>query len=137
MKKEGSFTSEALSPSQSAIHNLPPENQSQFILRCEGLTKTFIDGELHVQVLRGEDFAVQPGELIAIMGASGSGKCILADEPTGNLDNRTTEHVFELLLTLNKELHTSFVIVTHDVKLASRMNRVLLLEDGKLVALHQ
>lgn len=220
------------------------------IIKCDNLIKTFDDGALRVEVLKGIHFSVQKGELVAIMGASGSGKstllhllggldkpttgkvwiagneittlsetkkgeirnrnlgfvyqfhhllpefnalenvcipllirhtkpkiaeekaklllekvglakrfyhrvgelsggerqrvaiaralvtdahCILADEPTGNLDNRTTEQVFEILLNLNQELQTSFVIVTHDVKLAHRMNRILRLEDGKIV----
>ena len=221
----------------------------QAVLRAENLVKTFEDGRRRVEVLRGVNLAIAPGDRVAIVGASGSGKttllqllggldeptsgevfvagvamsrlgdvergrlrnralgfvyqfhhllpeftalenvalpllvrgarpqeaeaqaaellnrvglaerldhrpgqlsggerqrvalaralvtrpaAVLADEPTGNLDRATGNKVFELLLELNAALGTAVVVVTHDPELASRMARVLTLEDGRL-----
>ena len=58
--------------------------------------------------------------------------CILADEPTGNLDSQRSESIFALMQQLSDDFGTSFVIVTHDEKLASRMNKIYRLVDGEL-----
>ena len=60
--------------------------------------------------------------------------CILADEPTGNLDRVTANQVFDLLLEINQAQNTSLVVVTHDLALAAKMQRQYRLEDGKLTA---
>lgn len=225
---------------------------NQAIITCDGLTKTFADGDHSVRVLNEVDFAVQPGERIAILGASGAGKstllhclggldtpsagvitvnghnmanvsesrksmlrnhylgfiyqfhhllpefsalenvampllirglsskeatlkasallekvglksrvshrlnalsggerqrvaiaralvtepaCLLADEPTGNLDEETAEGVFSLMLSLNAEINTALVIVTHNIELANKLDRQCVLRDGQLEAL--
>ena len=224
-------------------------NVADTVIECKDVRKTFAEGSLSVDVLKGVSISVRPGEQIAIMGSSGSGKstllhllggldsctsgtvsingqeisrldesargqlrnrylgfvyqfhhllpeftalenvgmpllirgestivvkekaadilekvglaerlkhkpgelsggerqrtamaralitdpvCVLADEPTGNLDNKTAHTIYELMLSLNNELGTSIVMVTHDGELAKHMQRILLLEDGVL-----
>ena len=62
-------------------------------------------------------------------------KCILADEPTGNLDRHTAHAVFDLLLEINKTQRVALVVVTHDLELSSKLTRQYKLVDGKLMAI--
>ncbi|OOF37513.1 lipoprotein-releasing ABC transporter ATP-binding protein LolD [Rodentibacter heidelbergensis] len=222
---------------------------SQYLLQCENISKFYQEGDNQTQVLKGVSFAMQPNELVAIVGSSGSGKStllhtlggldqptsgevfikgqslqkaseaelaklrnqhlgfvyqfhhlmadfsalenvmmplligrqnkteakdraekmlnavglshriahrpsalsggerqrvaiaralvnhpalVLADEPTGNLDHKTTESIFELIQTLNQEQNIAFLLVTHDMALAEKLSRRLTMQDGVL-----
>ena len=61
-------------------------------------------------------------------------KCVLADEPTGNLDHKTALQIYEMILELNHEFNTAFIIVTHDLTISQKMQKTLVLEDGVFVA---
>lgn len=60
--------------------------------------------------------------------------CILADEPTGNLDSKSAEQVFELMLSLNEQFNTALLVVTHDLALAENIGDIITLKDGHIVS---
>lgn len=61
-----------------------------------------------------------------------SPECVLADEPTGNLDGKTADQVYDLMRQINRELNTSFIVVTHDMNFANKMDRILHIADGQI-----
>jgi lipoprotein-releasing system ATP-binding protein len=108
--------------------------------RCDADTAARSASELLAKVGLGDRLQHKPGELsggerqrAAIARAMVTRpECILADEPTGNLDEKTADQVFELMLELKQDVGTSFIMVTHNQNLAEKMDKIYQLHDGLL-----
>lgn len=99
--------------------------RAEYLLECVGLSHRLTHKP--AKLSGGERQRVAIARALAM-----NPRCILADEPTGNLDQKTAETIIELLLNLNRTFQTSLLIVTHDEKLAAQMDKTFYLSEGRL-----
>ena len=126
------------------------------IIECKDLTKEYISSDSTVKAVDNVSISFEQGEFCAVTGPSGSGKSTLsggqqqriaiaralankpsilfADEPTGNLDKKSGQEVLSLLKYCAKEFGITLILVTHDLHVAEQADRILTIEDGKIVA---
>jgi len=132
------------------FHHLLPEFSAEenvampLCISCEGKQRSLAKArELLDQVKLSHRYHHRAGELsggerqrVAIARAlAANPKCVLMDEPTGNLDFNTADHIHELLKSINSDMNVAFVIVTHDLTLAERMDKRLNLVEGRIDSL--
>ncbi|MDR1417173.1 MAG: ABC transporter ATP-binding protein [Prevotellaceae bacterium] len=119
------------------------ENVS-FIMELQGLPRKTIEGrtrEILTEVGLGERVNSRPAQLsggqqqrVAVARAMSSRpRFIIADEPTANLDSKTTEKLLDMMLNLNEKENITFLFSTHDQRVVNKARRVIVLEDGKIV----
>ena len=104
------------------------------ILSIEHLGKVYGPGDTAVRALEDVSFTVEVGEFVAIGRAlMNAPAVILADEPTGNLDTRNSAQVMQLLRDSNARFKQTLVVITHDEDIALMADRVIAIEDGRIV----
>lgn len=131
------FQSFHLIPTMTALENVAIPLELQGHLDANQQAKQWLDkvGLGHREEHYPSQLSGGEQQRVAIARAlSSNAKLILADEPTGNLDENTGHEVAELLFSLNKENNRTLLLITHDILLAQKADRILLLENGKLVA---
>jgi lipoprotein-releasing system ATP-binding protein len=101
------------------------EERAEELLKIVGLTS--VKNNLAINMSGGQQQRVAIARSLI-----NNPKIVFADEPTGNLDSRTTEQVYELLREINKKYGTTFVIITHDRNIAEKADRIIEIKDGKI-----
>ena len=106
-------------------HGRPTISRAEELLNLVGLTE--VKNNLSINISGGQQQRTAIARALI-----NNPKLVLADEPTGNLDSKSTENIYELLRDINKEFKTTFVIITHDDRIAEKTSRIVEIEDGRI-----